>query len=220
MTAARVRTSALFVSTFLFPALGFPIVTYLWWRSSGSWAFVSVVMGVPVMFGYLMPGIAINVVKRWRMTSGPRIGSSYVHHGFVYGSKLALALLLVVRSISSVQSAFEFVAIMLVTGAATAFGGWWHDAHAIRAGKIEVDGGSEALMDFAPVSYFSMGATYAAVTLAAYRVLSMNPDAVVWVLPLALVMMCVVPSVVFLAIDPPTRRVLRNRFFPDEERVV
>jgi hypothetical protein len=220
MTAPRVRTTALFVSTFLFPALGFPLVTYLWWRASESWAFVSVVMGVPVVFGYVMPGIAINLVKRWRMTSGPRMGSSYVHHGFVYGSKLALALFLVVRSIASVQSAFEFVAIVLVTGSATAFGGWWHDAHAIRAGKIEVDGGSEALMDFAPVSYFSMGGTYAAVTLASYVILSANADAIVWVWPLALVTMCAIPSAVFLAIDPPTRRALRTRFFPDEERVV
>lgn len=88
---------------------------------------------------------------------------------------------IVARSIADVQSALEFVAIVVDSGAATAFGSWWHDAHAIRAGKIEVDGGSEALMDFAPMSYFSMGATYAAVTLAAYRALLSDAGAIVWV---------------------------------------
>jgi hypothetical protein len=38
-------------------------------------------MGVPVLFGYLMPWIAMGVVKRWRFTGGPRVGSYYVHHG-------------------------------------------------------------------------------------------------------------------------------------------
>ena len=80
----------LFVSTYLFPAVGFPLVTYAWWRlSGGSWPFVLVVMGIPVLFGYLMPGIATQFVKRWRFTTGPRVGAYYVHHGFVYGSKLA-----------------------------------------------------------------------------------------------------------------------------------
>lgn len=75
-------------------------------------------------------------------------------------------------------------------------------------------------MDFAPMSYFSMGATYAAVTLAAYRALLSDAGAIVWVWPLALVTMRAIPSAVFLAIDAPTRRMLRARLFPREERVV
>lgn len=214
------RHAALFVSTYLFPAVAVPALIYGWWRSSGSWPFVAVVMGVPVLFGYLMPGIATNVVKRWRFTSGPRVGSYYVHHGFVYGSKLAFVLFLVVRSLSGIHSVMDFASIVLVTGAATAFGGWLHDVNAVKAGKIEVDGGIEALASFAPASYFSMGATYAGVTLAAYRVLAIDAGAIVWVFPAAFATMCVIPSLVFLAVDPPTRHALRARLFPVEKRAV
>jgi len=214
------RNSTLFVSTYLFPAVGFPLLTYGWWRSSGSWPFVAVVMGVPVLFGYLMPAVATHLVKRWRFTTGPRIGSYYVHHGFVYGSKLAFVLFLVVRSLASVRSAFDVASVVLVTGAATAFGGWWHDTQAVRAGKIEVDGGIDALMSFAPATYFAMGATYAGVTLGAHSVLALDGAAIVWVFPVGLATMCVIPSLVFLAVDPPTRRVLRGRLFRRAYRAV
>ena len=215
MVTARssgMRTSLLFVSTFLFPAVGFPLIAYAWWRmSGGSWTFAATVMALPVVFGYLMPGIAVHVTKRWRFTSGPRVGSYYVHHGFVYGAKLAFVLLLVVRSLATVDSAWDAVAVIVVTGAATAFGGWFHDVHAVRAGRIEVDGGSDALADFAPPSYFAMGATYAAVALGSYRVLLRDAGSVVWVFPLGLIVLCTVPTLVFLAVDPPARRLLRER---------
>jgi hypothetical protein len=208
-TSAPVRSALLLTSTYLFPALGFPLVTYAWWRASdGLWPFVAVVMGAPVVFGYVMPYVLTSVVKRWRFTSGPRLGSYYVHHGFIYGSKLALALLIVIRSLDTIVSPFDVAAVVLVTGAATAFGGWWHDAQAIKAGKIAIDDGLEGLSGFAPPSYFAMGATYAAVALASYRVLATDPAALPWVFPAALATLCAIPTLVFLAVDPPTRRIL------------
>jgi hypothetical protein len=211
-TSTALRNWLLFASTYAFPVIAFPLVTYGWWRSSGSsWRFVAVVMVVPVLFGYLMPWVATGIVQRWRFTSGPRLGSYYVHHGFIYGSKLAFALLLVTRSISSVVSAFDVVAVILVSGAVTAFGGWFHDAQAVRAGTIEIEGGIEALITFAPASYFAMGATYAAVTLTAYRILAIDGGRFVWTFPAAFIVMCTVPSLVFIAVDPPTRKFFRER---------
>jgi hypothetical protein len=209
--ATPLRSSLLFVSTYLFPAIAFPLVTYAWRSSGASWRFVAVVMGVPVLFGYLMPWVLTGVIKRWRFTSGPRVGPYYVHHGFIYGSKLAFALLLVVRSIGTVVSALDMAAVVLVSGAATAFGGWFHDTQAVRAGKIEIDGGIDALAGFAPASYFAMGATYAAVALAAHRVLLNDAASFAWTFTTAFVVLCVVPSLVFIAVDPPTRRFLRAR---------
>jgi hypothetical protein len=206
---APVRSALLFISTYLFPVVGFPLVAYAWWRVGESWPFVVVVMGVPVVFGYVMPAILTGVIKRWRFTSGPRLGPYYVHHGFVYGAKLALALLAVVRSFDTVVSIVDVVAISVVTGAATAFGGWWHDTQAVRAGKIAIDDGIEGLATFAPPSYFAMGATYAAVSTAAFRVLVEDPGALAWVFPSALLTLCLLPTVVFVAVDPPTRQVLR-----------
>ena len=201
----------LFASTYVFPAVAFPLVTYAWRARGASLPVVALVRGVPVLFGYLMPWVATSVVKRWRFTSGPRVGSYYVHHGFIYGAKLAFALLLVVRSLGSVVTAFDAAAVVLVAGAATAFGGCLHDMQAVRAGKIEVDGGIDAWWRFAPASYFTMGATYAAVSLGAHRALAANPGAFAWAFPAAFVVLCVVPSLVFIAVDPPTRRFLRER---------
>jgi hypothetical protein len=209
-SSTPLRAWMLFASTYLFPLAGFPLVTYAWWRTSGSWPFVAMVMGLPVVFGYIMPGVATHFVKRWRFTSGPRVGSYYVHHGFVYGSKLAFVLLLAVRSPATVQSALDMIAVVLVSGAATAFGGWWHDVNAVRAGKIEVDGGAEALASFAPASYFAMGATYAGVVLAAHRVLTRAPGALPWIFAVGLLVLCVLPTIVFLMVDPPTRRVFQS----------
>lgn len=205
------RTVLLFASTYAFPAIGFPLVTYAWWRSSNSWPFVVVVMGVPVVFGYVMPWIATSVVKRWRFTSGPRVGSYYVHHGFIYGAKLAFALLLVIRSLDAIVSPFEILSVMLVAGAATAFGGWFHDTQAARAGTIEIEGGIDALATFAPPSYFTMGFTYAGVTLVAHRVVISDPQSVAWVFLVALFVLCLLPTLVFLAVDPPARRFVKER---------
>jgi hypothetical protein len=202
----------LFASTYAFPIVAFPLVTYGWWRSSGgSWRFVALVMGLPVLFGYLMPWIATGLVERWRFTSGPRLGPYYVHHGFIYGSKLAFALLLVVRSLTAIVSASDVLAVMLVSGAVTGFGGWFHDTQAVRAGRIEIDGGIDALATFGPPTYFAMGATYAGVTLTAYRVLAVDPGAFAWACPAAFIVLCVVPGFVFIAVDPPSRRFFRER---------
>ena len=201
----------LLASTYLFPAVAFPLVTYAWRASGASWPFVVVVMGVPVLFGYVMPWVATSIVKRWRFTSGPRMGSYYVHHGFIYGSKLSFALLLVVRSMGSIVTPLDAAAVVLVSGAAVGFGGCVHDVRAVRAGRIEVDGGLEALWRFAPPSYFTMGATYAAVVLAADRLLTANPGAFVWVFFAGFVILCTIPTGVFIAVDPPTRRFLRER---------
>ena len=65
---------------------------------------------------------------------------------------------------------------------------------------------------FAPPSYFTMGATYAAVAPVGHRILAQDERALIWLLPSALVALCAIPTIVFVAVDPPTRRYLRERF--------
>jgi hypothetical protein len=55
-----------------------------------------------------------------------------------------------------------------------------------------------------------MGATYAGVALMSHRALVGDPGALIWVFPTALVAMCLLPSMVFLAVDPTARRALRD----------
>lgn len=215
MSLAR---ALLFMSTYVFPLVGFPALAYAWWVvSGGNVAFVAFVLGVPLVFGYLMPGVATNFVRRWRFTGGWRIGDYYVHHGFVYAAKMNLVLLLAFHDPSGVRGGWSALALVLLVGAATAFGGWWHDLHALRNGKVELVGADgvdpeRALGTFAPGSYFAIGATFAAVSVAAWSVLSTDVRAFPWVFAAGLLALCVVPSLVFFALDPAAFRVLAHKF--------
>jgi hypothetical protein len=222
---SRVAPALLFFSTWIFPILGFPLLVWAWLAVAGDWRVVALVLGVPVAFGYLIPGITTNAVRRWYFTSGWRIGGYYVHHGFVYASKMAFVLLLALHDPRAAATWTGAAATVLLVGGATAFGGWWHDVHAIRAGKI-VLAGSEgdprsaeaALATFAPPSYFSIGATYAAAMILAWRHLGAGTAGFAWAFLGALAALCVVPSVVFLTLDPSARRSLRTRILKEANR--
>jgi hypothetical protein len=47
--------------------------------------------------------------------------------------------------------------------------------------------------------------------LAAHRILAADPRAVAWVFSAGLVILCVIATAVFLAVDPPTRHALHAR---------
>jgi len=211
----QLRPAILAFSTYVFPIVATPLLTWIWWRiGGGDWRLVALVLLVPVLFGYLVVWLASGVVKRWRMTSGWRIGGAYVHHGFIYASKMAFVLLLAARDPMAVRGWLDFISLALLVGAATAFGGWWHDLHAIRAGKIEfigLDAGAaeHALASFAPISYFTVGATYAVATIAGWQLVAAHPDTFVWVFVGALISLLIVPSLVFFALDPGSIRIAR-----------
>ena len=226
---SRMARPLLFFSTWIFPIAGFPLLAWAWLTvAGGDWRVVALVLGVPVVFGYLMPGLSTNAVRRWYFTSGWRIGGYYVHHGFVYASKMAFVLLLALHDPRAADTWIGFASAVLLVGGATAFGGWWHDVHAIRAGKI-VLAGSEgdprsaevALASFAPLCYFSIGTTYAAATVVAWRSLgNLGAGAGAFAAAFlgALAALCLVPSAVFLTLDPGARRALRALILKEANR--
>jgi hypothetical protein len=138
---------------------------------------------------------------------------------------MAFVLLLALHDPRAAATWTGFAAVILLVGGATAFGGWWHDVHAIRAGKI-VLAGSEgdtrsaevALASFAPLCYFSIGATYAAATVVAWRCLGTGAFAFAGAFLGALAALCLVPSAVFLTLDPGARRALRALILKEANR--
>lgn len=222
---SRVAPALLAFSTWVFPVVGFPLLVWAWLRvAGGDWRVVALVLGVPVVFGYLMPGLSTRVARRWRFTGGWRIGGTYVHHGFVYASKMAFVLLLALHDPAAAATWPGAFAVVLLVGGATAFGGWWHDVHAIRAGKIVLSGSEgdlcraeAALASFAPPCYFSIGATYAAASLLAWRHLGPGIAAFAGAFLGALAALCLVPSVVLLTLDPTARHALRARMLTEPE---
>jgi len=216
----------LFFSTWIFPIAGSPLLAWAWLAvAGGDWRVVALVLGVPVVYGYLMPGLTTNAVRRWYFTSGWRIGGYYVHHGFVYASKMAFVLLLALHDPRVAETWTGFAASVLLVGGATAFGGWWHDVHAIRAGKIVLAGcegdprsAEVALATFTPPSYFAIGATYAAAVLLAWHHLGAGVAGFLWAFLGILAALCIVPSIVFLTLEPGARRALRALLLKEANR--
>lgn len=196
------RAAILDFSTYVFPIVATPLLIWIWWRmAAGEWRLVALVFFVPVVFGYLTILIASRYAKRWRMTGPWRIGGAYVHHGFIYASKLSFVLLLATRNPSAVRTWIDLTSVALLAGAATAFGGWLHDLHAIRAGRIEMIGldagaAEESLASFAPISYFSVGATYAVVTIVGWQYVAADPDKFIFVFAAALAILLIGPAIV------------------------
>jgi hypothetical protein len=198
----QLRPAILDFSTYVFPIVATPLLTWIWWRiAAGNWRLVALVLLVPVLFGYLTVWIASRVVKRWRMTGPWRIGGAYIHHGFIYASKMVFVLLLATRNPAAVRTWVDLTSVAVLVGAATAFGGWWHDLHAIRAGRIELIGldahaAEESLASFAPISYFSVGATYAVVTIVGWQYVAADPHKFILVFAAALAILLIGPALV------------------------
>ena len=201
----RTRDALLFASTYAFPAVMFP---FLAWRfaADGGWAFALVTLGVPLVFGYVMPLLGVSGLRRWRFASGPRVGGIYVHHGFIYASKLAFVLWL--GLLVAPGSLGEAAAVVLLCAGSVAFGGWWHDVHAVRAGRIvlpDADGANPdaAVTRFAPV-FWTLGATYAAFGLVAHRLLVVHAraDAWPWLFLGGLAALGVATALAFLGLAP------------------
>jgi hypothetical protein len=218
MVSPRVADAMLFGSTYVFPLLGFPLLAWAWWHvGEGDWRVPALVMGAPLVFGYLMPGIATNVVGRWRFTGGWRIGGFYAHHGIIYSAKMAFVLLLAMHEPTAVDAWYDIVAVILLVGGATAFGGWWHDLYAVRTGRIELvshepDGrtAEQVVTSFAPTAFFTLGATYAAVVIASLFLLREEAAGFGSLFAGALAVLCIVPTSVFLALDPSARHSIRK----------
>ena len=216
MVTRRFVDAMLTGSTYVFPLAAFPLLTWAWW-DMGGWRLAAFLMGVPLAFGYLMPGVGTNVMKRWRFTGGWRIGNFYAHHGIIYSSKLAFALWLAMHEPAAIDSTLDAIAVVLIVGGIAAFGGWWHDLYAIRTGRIElVDTSADGrdaetiLTSFAPALYWTLGATYAAVGVLGTRALAADPSSFAAVFVAGLVALCVVPSLAFLALDPSAYRSFRD----------
>src|SRR3989442_15923774 len=84
MVIIIMRHLLLSVSTYIFPIFGTPLLIWVWWRiANGNWRLVALVIAVPLLFGYFTGFVATSLLKRWRMSSGWRVGGAYVHHGFI-----------------------------------------------------------------------------------------------------------------------------------------
>lgn len=153
-------------------------MAWLWRWWSGSAAFAGYVTLLAVFFGYLVPGIGTNLMKKWRFFGPGLVGNYYVHHGFIWAANLGPALFL--SFLGTPREALGWgtvLRVLLATGAIHAYKGWGYDIALLRHGFTEVTSvprlrgksPEEVAGHYAPVCFFLIGMTYALGALVAYH---------------------------------------------------
>jgi hypothetical protein len=155
----------------------FPLAYWLWWQRLGQdHAVTSLVLFVPVVFYQLFVMIGIVRLRLWRMNTWPTIRGFRPHHGFVLGTAAALLVYITMRMTPvGAGGAAAFLTTAFLGASVFGFCNWWYETYAIKSGFISIftkrvaDGASaeEAVTDYAPVLFGSMGACYAVMVRAA-----------------------------------------------------
>lgn len=175
------------VYQFAIPLLFFPLAYWLWWERFGRDHRVTLlVLFVPVISYYIFVIVGIMKFRLWEMNTRPTIRGFRPHHGFVLGTGAALLTYLCLRMVAVDESGISSVLTAAFLGASVfGFWNWWYETYAIKSGFISIytkkiaDGASaeEAVTDYAPVLFGSMGACYAAMVKTAEMVLLTNRSA-------------------------------------------
>lgn len=145
------------------------IMAYLWQRQTGSGMVTAYALLLPLSYGYLMPFIAINVLKRWRFKKGIMIGGMYLHHGFMYASKLSffgfLPLLLLGKGNPDWAASIAWIGGTTLPYVFTA---WLQDALSVKHDYVEFDSDGadkkhtreDGTLSYAPLCFTLIGFIY------------------------------------------------------------
>lgn len=172
---------------YLYPPIGFPLFWWLFARA-GGWRFAALALGIPLVFGYLMPGIGTNLLKQWRFRGPWLWGNYFAHHGFIYASTMAAGLWV---SAFPAEAPWSIWAVALRSAACVGFVGWAHDLIAARRGMVEIynppwkrGACPEAVVaHYAPICFPLLGGAYGAFCAWGREVLGHHPDALWGLLP-------------------------------------
>jgi hypothetical protein len=161
------------------PIVLFPFAYWLWLgRFGGNHAVVALVMFVPVIAYYIFVIIGIMRFRLWEMNTWPTIKGMRPHHGFVIGTATGLVAYL----------SLHILTVALLVGSVLGFWGWWYETYAVKSGFISLytkriaDGASaeEAVTDYAPLVFGSMGACHGAMVKTAENMLLLEHSMVLY----------------------------------------
>lgn len=163
------------------PLLLFPLSYWLWWqRCERNHACVILLLSMPVLFAYVIPGLGTNWLGLWEFHTRWRLGKFRPHHGFVFGTATSLLALLCAGPRPLTLDAGVIFRSAFILGSVLAFWNWFYDIQAIKAGLIVVYNrpfanklGPEAIAtDYAPALFGVFGVCYgAAIPLIEYFLL-------------------------------------------------
>jgi hypothetical protein len=127
------------VYQYLALAVLFPLAYWLWWRRcDGSHRCTLLLLAMPVLYAYIIPGLGTNWLKLWEINTRLRLGRFRPHHGFVFGSATSLIALLCAEPRPADFGTWDVFRSGFVMGSVLAFWNWLYDIYAIKAGFITV----------------------------------------------------------------------------------
>ena len=168
----------LWIYLYPLPALCF---FYTHWSKLEGSNFALFLIFAPVLYGYIMPGIAVNVLKKWKFNTKFRLGDYYAHHGFKISANINTSFFLTSYAVSlNNLSLAQKVTLVISTACVQGFIIWWHDTILIKLGKLELKNvlvndrmsPEEKAYAYAPVSFSIMGASFATSALFALEYLT------------------------------------------------
>ncbi|MEW5974957.1 MAG: hypothetical protein AB1898_04015 [Acidobacteriota bacterium] len=178
------------VYQYLGPALLFPASYYLWLKTlQDEHRLVWLVLSVPIVFAYVIPGLGTNYFKLWELKTKIRLGRFRPHHGFVFGTAASLLAWITLPAQSSGLVGLESIRAGFVLGSVLAFWNWLYDISAIRSGFIVVYTqasherlGPEAVAtEYAPVLFGTFGFCYGLmIWLGRYELLQLGHHEKYW----------------------------------------
>ena len=155
---------------FVAPLLFFPLAYWLWWeRFEHRHDVTLLVMFVPVVSYYVFVLVGVLKFRLWRMNTRPTIGGVRPHHGFVIATASALFFYICLRMVPVDHTGLLSVLTAMFLGASVfGFWNWWYETYAIKSGFISLytkraaEGATaeEAVTDYAPIFFGSMGGCY------------------------------------------------------------
>lgn len=187
----------------LAPAVLAPLSFWLWLRETGGQLpLVALASGLPVLWGYIVPGVGTNVLKMWEFDARLRLGRFRLQHGFVFGS--ATSMIAWVVHTSPAQGLGDVLRSAFVLASVLGFWNLLYDIRALEAGVLRVynqpwaEGSPPAAIahDYAPWFFAGFGAVYgAALALAEWYAAQLQswPVALAALLG-ALALACAVPT--------------------------
>ena len=200
----------LFLYDYVYPFIGLPVLSWLWLRNYSP-AFAVLAMGLPFVFGYLVPGIGTNYLKMWRFYGPWVVGNYFIHHGFIYSSAMGLGLYIAFLP-SQTLDGWNILGNMARTACVIGFVGWVHDLIAARQGVVEIfnlpwkrGASPEAIVSYStPLCYALLGITYAGIASFGYQILVVqtgNVQQLWWIFLLGLILMTVFTAVPYLLME-------------------
>lgn len=161
------------------PWLMIPAVAWGCLSWSGDALFTAYVLGLPCVYGYVGPGIATHLLKKWRFTGAGVVGAYYWHHGFLYAANMSPWFVLSCVGLPlSPWGGLAVVRVLVTTALLHGFVHWVHDLLLVRHGMVQIfnrparEGRSpeEIVTHYAPLCFSLIGLCYAASACLAFQV--------------------------------------------------